>query len=326
MWVADKKADIAYCKENESSIDVDFKAMWSEYEKQMEAPVTRVEIADVTAAFLATWVSNSYSISPLSAASALIPSSYYTSFTNQVSTYANPQYSTYAFVLYKNSYLEYTKGPLLNTTWHQGTHDNPTYNSLIPNQPVAGCVNIALAQIMYYHQYPSTYSWNAMLPNASTPAAQTLISNLYTATGGNGSATFNQAKNALSTFGYTYTEQNHTGLTTYICQSLNNNRPVFMTGFDSNGAGGHAWVCSGYKSTSTTREFYFAFVPNGPIQYDTFGPYSTTNTVHYFYHLWGWANTIVNGWFIEDHVNTTIDGESYNPTVDRKDLINITHN
>jgi hypothetical protein len=325
MWVADKKADIAYCKENESSIDVDFKGMWSEYEKQIAAPVTKSEIADVTSAFLATWSGNGYSIAPLSTASSLIPSNYYTTFTSQVNANANPQYPGYAFVLYKNSYLEYTKGPLLNNTWHQGSLTNPTYNSLIPGQPVAGCANIALAQIMYYHQYPSTYSWNAMSPTTSTVAAQTLIRDLYTATGGNGSATFNQAKNALSSFGYTYTEQNHTSTPTTICSSLNNNRPVFMTGFDSDSGEGHAWVCNGYRSESTTREFYLAFVPYGPVQYNTFGPYSTTNTAHYFYHLWGWPNTNVNGWFIEDYVYTNA-GEPYNPTVNRKDLINIQHN
>jgi hypothetical protein len=248
----------------------------------------------------------------------LIPSNYYTTFTSQVSANANPQYSSWAFVLYKNSRQDYVKGPLFTAQWHQ----HAPFKDSIPGQPTAGCVNIALGQIMFYHQYPSRYNWSAMYSSTATPASQKLIKDIYSATGGGGSATINDAKNALSSFGYTYTQQDHTGITTGICQSLNNNRPVYMRGKDSNGSG-HAWVCSGYKSESTTKEFYLAFVPNGPIQYDTFGPYSSTNTVHYFYHLWGWSGGSGNGWFIEDNVYTTASGGPYNPTVNRQDLINI---
>ena len=33
---------------------------------------------------------------------------------------------------------------------------------------MTGCVAIAMAQIMYYHKYPSTYSWSDMLTSYSS--------------------------------------------------------------------------------------------------------------------------------------------------------------
>ena len=53
-------------------------------------------------------------------------------------------------------------GPLLKTAWHQ----NAPYNALCPTGMLAGCVAIAMAQVMNYHQYPphgigkSKYTWN----------------------------------------------------------------------------------------------------------------------------------------------------------------------
>jgi hypothetical protein len=254
----------------------------------------------------------------------VIPSNDYNNFTNLVNTNANPQYASWAFVIYKRSYSESTKGPLLgNIAWHQGDG----FNNLIPGQPSAGCVNIALGQIMYYHQYPGSYNWSAMLPGSGNAASQALIRNLYFATGGDGSADINYAKSALSTFGYSYTQQDHNSTTSnYVRQSLNNNRPVYMRGVSGNANTGHAWVCDGYKTTSPKIEFILAFVPNGPIQYDIHGPYSSITTTYYYNHNWGWGggSQTPNGWFIGEDIQTNlVGGGTYNPTSNRKDLINI---
>ncbi|MBQ9362246.1 MAG: C10 family peptidase [Bacteroidaceae bacterium] len=51
--------------------------------------------------------------------------------------------------------------PLVKTTWHQRS----PYNDLCPSGKLAGCVAIAMAQVMNYHQYPihgigkSSYYW-----------------------------------------------------------------------------------------------------------------------------------------------------------------------
>ena len=50
---------------------------------------------------------------------------------------------------------------MVKTAWHQ----NAPYNNLCPKGMLAGCVAIAMAQVMNYHQYPlhgigkSTYTW-----------------------------------------------------------------------------------------------------------------------------------------------------------------------
>jgi len=52
--------------------------------------------------------------------------------------------------------------PLVQTAWHQ----HSPYNDLCPKGMLAGCVAIAMAQVMNYHQYPlhgigkSSYTWN----------------------------------------------------------------------------------------------------------------------------------------------------------------------
>lgn len=46
-------------------------------------------------------------------------------------------------------------GPLLKTTWHQGA----PFNDLCDGHS-AGCAPVAMAQLMYYYQYPQTLSYN----------------------------------------------------------------------------------------------------------------------------------------------------------------------
>lgn len=43
----------------------------------------------------------------------------------------------------------------MQTNWHQGY----PFNVDAPNK-LAGCVPIAVAQITYYHKYPSKYNWS----------------------------------------------------------------------------------------------------------------------------------------------------------------------
>ena len=60
----------------------------------------------------------------------------------------------------------YTKGPLLNTEWYQtgGFNDDLPYISCNGSnfQVYAGCVPIAMAQVMKYYQHPTNYNWSAM--------------------------------------------------------------------------------------------------------------------------------------------------------------------
>jgi hypothetical protein len=326
MWVDDMKANILYCKENETSLDVSIKVMWIEYEKQMEAPKTKSAIDDLIATSFASWLSSGYSVRLLSDAADVIPASDYAYFTNHVNGYANPQYAYNSYVGFKNTYTNYTKGPLLTSTWYQGG----SFPALIPGQPAAaGCGNIAIAQIMYYHKHPSTYNWNAMNPVAPTSSTQALIRDIYAATGSSGSITINDAKNALNnTLGYTCSLQTHSQQS--VLQNISSNRPVYMRGTDSNVDEGHAWVCDGYSSFSISTEYFLAYVPSsGSLRFETIGPITYSNPsadLRRFYHHWGWFNGNGDGWYAENNVYTTASGTAYNPIGDRKNLINIAPN
>ena len=60
--------------------------------------------------------------------------------------------------------------PMLKTAWHQRS----PYNDLCPKGKLAGCVAIAMAQVMNYHQYPlhgigkSSYFWTDSKTNRRT--------------------------------------------------------------------------------------------------------------------------------------------------------------
>ena len=60
-------------------------------------------------------------------------------------------------------------GPLLQTAWRQW----PPYNYYTNNCPT-GCVAVAMAQVMRYHQWPNTFDWSIMPNVASGTSAGSL--------------------------------------------------------------------------------------------------------------------------------------------------------
>ena len=154
---------------------------------------------------------------------------------------------------------------LLNTEWGQGS----PYNNLCltsDGKPVsAGCVAIALAQIMAFHKKPlsyngHTYLWDIItqypivMPGSyGAQSVAELVHDIGVEAGinylaGDSGTSNTGACNALSVFGYNRT------LADYSYQIITNNinagRPCYASGF--NNSVGHAWVIDGYKSTSTT--------------------------------------------------------------------------
>lgn len=63
---------------------------------------------------------------------------------------------------YEKDSVAYDTGILLRTTWGQ----NKPYNCYVPNNYPAGCVAVAMAQIMKYHRHPQNIKWDIM-PNNS---------------------------------------------------------------------------------------------------------------------------------------------------------------
>jgi len=192
------------------------------------------------------------------------------------------KYSTNAVNL-KNS-LE-TIGPLLTTTWDQDRY----YNAFCPEDPDGangharvGCVAIAMAQVMKYHNYPhrgsgshsyyyspygtisanfgaTTYNWKNMadfLTDYNNDVALLCfhcgvsVEMMY---GPNGSGAYSEdvPEALIQYFNYASTthiehkyEFSNEGWKNLLKSELDAFRPMYYSGY---GAGGHAFVCDGYQ-------------------------------------------------------------------------------
>ena len=185
-------------------------------------------------------------------------------------------------------------GPLMNSCWGQGCFHNEAcpVDSLGPcDHASAGCVAIAMAQILYYHKYPltgegevsyncspygtlsanfgeTTYHWDEMADTLhdSNPAVAQLIYHCGLAVKMHYSAHesysyFSTANNALRNH-FRFPTANLKFRTNYdderwmklIKQDLDKLLPVYYRGVSS--LGGHAFVCDGYDANGL---FHFNF-------------------------------------------------------------------
>lgn len=184
-----------------------------------------------------------------------------------------------------------TVGPLLTSIWGQSvefTWECPGYNFYIPGQSgcncercAAGCVAIAMAQVMYFWSYPinagyySYYDWCNMsdeLDNTNTFELNAIAKLIYDcaesvdmgycADGCSSSASTQDAVDALRfQFGYHedidykrkwwHSLENWKG---FIKSDINNGQPIIYRGEGSNG---HAFVCDGYEEIGGNDSFHF---------------------------------------------------------------------
>jgi len=210
------------------------------------------------------------------------------------------------------------KGPLLKTKWGQ----RYGYNELVPKncsgeKAPAGCVAIAMAQIMKYYRYPSSYNWDQMPDDDPTTETARLIRDIgdkvYMDYGCSGSgASMRHAWTAFFTyFGYNTSihleDYNHEKLVHEIALGY----PVMLSGGEDSFWGliglypnGHAWVCDGYKE-------YWICGSNGSINYGSL----------YLHMNWGWYGKHHNEWYGFQDWDPAHDGNHYNNR--RKMIYNI---
>lgn len=181
--------------------------------------------------------------------------------------------------------------PLLLSKWNQ---DSP-YNAECPvdamgpgGKVYAGCVAVAMAQIMYYYRYPATgtgshsyyatdygtqtanfgntnYQWNLMqnkMPvGGNFEIAQLLqhlgisVEMMYSA-GGSGAFSWDAATALKTNFGYqsslSYQSKSNYTQTQWnnkIIASIDANIPLYYDGRDSQGNSGHAFNLDGYEGS-----------------------------------------------------------------------------
>lgn len=228
---------------------------------------------------------------------------------------------------------------LIQTKWKQGS----PYNDSIPNHfyniygiPYyyyendtlknfyVGCGPLAVAQIMRYHEYPTTFNWNNM-PNTATPSTMTsdLASFLkeihlsavtgYNLNTGESSSTIPSILNTLHNYGYEASSSISHNINT-VESEIDNNRPVLMSGYKTNSGGGHAWLCDGYYVRTLYHEVILKTMQTKSSFYTVnYGYYGTNSTENYFYMVWG-LDDKGDGSYLDS--NSTF---NYN----RQDIINI---
>lgn len=161
--------------------------------------------------------------------------------------------------------------PLIKTTWDQSAPYNLEcpIDTITNKQSVTGCVATAMAQVMYYYQYPDSFAWNDMKLSYSkddtSPAAYAVAKLMadagasvfmdYSSSGSSAASTY--VSEALRySFGYSGTteyagRQNYTSKEwdELIYNELKLGRPVLYAAqaiSPSQGESGHAFVVDGY--------------------------------------------------------------------------------
>lgn len=192
--------------------------------------------------------------------------------------------------------------PLLKTTWNQGDG----YNAMMPEmncaksfyngRAPAGCVNIAMAQIMKYHRHPpfnksyqkyKSYNWNAMPDNYATKETAILIKDIGEAMvttyacKGSGASIDDRASMVFYQFGYTDTKIDAYDINV-VKSELRKKRPVILVAGSSDGDS-HAWVCDGYGVSK--------------VYGDKFGP--VLEVFQYLHMNWGYREKY-ESWYLYD--------------------------
>ena len=344
VWVDETKAAIEYMKTAPEEEKEKYHTQWMYYASKSvpltdAVPMTRDDASEALAyqnQCALQWEADGYDVYLLIGFADSQPSYVSNSLLNQIYddayTYGTDQYDG---VLY-NSFVLTTKevpafyGPYLQTKWHQ----NSPYNSYITGGYPVGCNALAVAQIMRYWAYPTTFNWNNM-PNAvttTTPMTADLgnflvqIRTMCNTTYQNGQSisTNNDAVNAFHYYGYEDAELVNHDLVTVLSE-LESGHPVFMRGTSSANTYGHAWVGDGYYIQDYTHEVILKTMQTKSsfytVNYGEQGPGGTSTYLHF---LWGLPDSSNSDYGkVGYYFDTSPTYENISFSLYRKDIINI---
>lgn len=171
---------------------------------------------------------------------------------------------TYPIPINVEEYTTTNVEVMLKTRWHQ---EDP-YNCMVPNGKPAGCVPIAIAQIMAFNEYPKNLTINDIYIDweslNSTPYVEsgTLSANMvgvlirdiqiYCSSFTTRNWTFTlpiMAKEYLSHYGYQDVKLTRSYDESLLFSSLTSGTPVFLAGAQNHIFWkSHGWVIDGWKS------------------------------------------------------------------------------
>lgn len=301
------------------------RALWMKYEEphtgQWVATKSNDPLFDLVNSSIEEWIRNGISFTFLSEGPPkYLPENVYQNYVNYAAAFSNPDYDYLenCVIIEERTDSNSEKKELMTTKWGQ---EYP-YNYSIPNGDPAGCCAIALAQIMAYHQFPIHWDWNAIYA-LQNPILGSFIyevaSGINTNFDSEGSGSnINNVRTYLEEAGYNVQKVAHSASSTKV--SLNNNQPVYMRGGIKGGDSGHAWVCDGYRySSSQVKHTLLVLSYTEPLKYEPcMETYTYYGPVYNFFHMnWGWYGQD-NGYFSE---SVWPSGNNYSS--DRQDLINV---
>lgn len=253
--------------------------------------------------------------------------------------------SAYYWSEYFKGYNEYNTGELVKTKWHQGypyNIQNPLKEGAVtPDNPdkyqPAGCVTIAVSQILNYHKYPQTLrrmegglsvktlnvDWNKTniisLSNPNLTDIPQLIrfvnQGVFTINGDNSSSSnITNAKNFFELNQYTVNQYDGRFYDKMITE-VKAGRPVYVRG--DNGKEGHAFICNGYKNLEKRVTIELTSTNSLTVKDYSTNPYfiykssqgNRTATGEYFSFNWGWGGS--SAWIIIP-TNTPLDLQGFN--------------
>ena len=207
-------------------------------------------------------------------------------------------------------------GPLTSTTWGQldGYNNSaPDYDCTNTDngRTPTGCVATAMAQIMKYHEHPSSYNWSIMPDGKGSDETSRLMKdagdsvNMNWGCKASGALTSDTPSAFKNTFGYSsaeYTEFNDSTLESELAAGF----PVILRGgektttwlFFTAYENGHAWVCDGIRRVSAPAQ----------INMGRAGLQTVCVQSWSYYMNWGWGGKD-NGWY--SYGNWQVDGYSF---------------
>ncbi len=234
------------------SLRIRYALQWASFEKTPETVLTRALPSDIEerkAKEREYQESLGYKcLGDLAAAQYLLSFDDYQAFMKEIEDCSDPQYD-YGQVtqIFVKTITQDSIGELLKTHWHQGSPFN-----IGTSNDFAGCTPIAIAQIAYYHKYPTKYDWDNI---AIDPVYNTALSNLmndiwkscvtkYDSEGTH--SNIDKAKKTFEKFGYKVSLIDNYITNDDLSSQIKAGNPVYIRGTNSEGKG-HAWVCDGYK-------------------------------------------------------------------------------
>lgn len=228
----------------------------------------------------------------------------------------------------ESGWIGYVKEPLVQVRWGQGIPFNNYADicTITGSPSPAGCVAVAIVEIMSYHKWPPVVyptailnwdilvdyeDWNKFLSKNNTDHIH-MVASLFKEVGRlvnmdyscNGSGAYDAEANTALNSELAYKTDGLVGYSPeQVRTDLRNNKPVYVSGVRMDN-GAHAWVVDGFKDQRYTvhqiSRWYRYFGGDSPrelVATDTLS--SNIYTKDYVHCNWGWDGRN-DGWFYDN--------------------------